>query len=66
MRTSMATLGRVPLSSEKSLASLLAERDLFNKLPTWPWSVATLRGVASAILLPVLIFVLTRVIDRLI
>ncbi len=50
----------------KTLSSVLAQRDLLAKLPTWPWSAGTFRGVASAVLLPVAIFVITRLIDQLI
>jgi hypothetical protein len=70
------TLGRVHEAVEandlstadqlnKTLSSVLAERDVLLKLPTWPWSVGTFRGVASALLLPVAIFLITRLIDRL-
>jgi hypothetical protein len=50
---------------EKTLNAVLAERDLLGRLPTWPWSDVTIRGMASAVLLPVGIFILTRAIDRL-
>jgi hypothetical protein len=50
----------------KTLSSVLAERDVLAKLPTWPWSTGTFRGVASAVLLPIVIFVVTRLIDQLI
>jgi hypothetical protein len=49
-----------------SLTGLIAERDLILKLSTWPWSTTTFRGIASALLLPILIFVITRLIDQLI
>jgi hypothetical protein len=49
-----------------TLSSVLAERELLVKLPTWPWSTGTFRSVASALLLPVVIFVITRLIDQLI
>ena len=49
----------------KMVASSIAERDLLTRLPTWPWTTTTFRGVASALLLPVVIFVITRAIDRL-
>jgi hypothetical protein len=47
------------------VTSALAERDLLMKLSTWPWTTATIRGFGSALLLPVVIFVITRGIDRL-
>jgi hypothetical protein len=50
---------------DKMLSAVLAERDLISRLPTWPWSTTTIRGFASALLLPLVIFVITRVIDRL-
>jgi hypothetical protein len=50
----------------KTLSSVLAQRDVLAKLPTWPWSAGTFRGVATAVLLPVVIFVITRLIDQLI
>ncbi|MEO8626175.1 MAG: hypothetical protein ABI452_05685 [Candidatus Limnocylindrales bacterium] len=49
----------------KTLTSVIVERDYLAKLPTWPWSSGTFRGVASAVVLPVVIFVITRVIDPL-
>jgi hypothetical protein len=45
---------------QKTLGSLLQERDLLAKLPTWPWSTGTIRGFASALLLPVIVFLLQR------
>jgi hypothetical protein len=51
---------------QKTLSSLLAERDVIGRLPTWPWSSGTFRGLTTALLLPVLIFVITRLIDQLI
>jgi hypothetical protein len=49
----------------KMLASLLAQRDVLARLPTWPWSLGTLRGFISAILLPLTLFVLQQVLSRL-
>jgi hypothetical protein len=48
-----------------ALGMVTAERDLLARLPTWPWSTSTFRGVASALLLPIAIFLVTRLIDRL-
>lgn len=49
----------------RTLASLLVQRDILAKLPTWPWSTATLRGFGSAILLPMAIFVARQALSRL-
>jgi hypothetical protein len=50
----------------KLIASVLAERDMLAKLPTWPWQAATLRAFVSALLLPVLVYVLARAAERVI
>ena len=50
---------------EKTLSSVLAEHEVLAKLPTWPWSTVTFRGFASALLVPVVIFVITQLIGRL-
>jgi hypothetical protein len=49
----------------KMVSSALAERDLLTRLSTWPWTTATIRGFGSALLVPVVIFVITRGIDKL-
>ncbi len=50
----------------KTLASLIQERELFGRLPTWPWSTTTLRAFVSAILLPLLLFVAQRALSQLV
>jgi hypothetical protein len=42
------------------LAGIYAARDQINRLPTWPWPPQVLRGFLSAILLPVIVFLITR------
>lgn len=49
---------------QKTLTSLLAEREVLAKLATWPWSPGTLRGFATAALLPVILWLVTRVLER--
>jgi hypothetical protein len=48
----------------KRLAALVQERDFLARLPTWPWEATTARAFASAILLPILIWLLTRLLGR--
>lgn len=48
----------------KGLASLLQVREFTAKLSTWPWETSTLRAVLSAFALPIVLFVLTTVIER--
>lgn len=43
-----------------TLASLTALRERIDRLPTWPWPPQVLRGFVSALLLPVVVYVLTR------
>ena len=50
----------------KLLGSVFQEREFLAKLPTWPWQAATLRGFVSALVLPVLVYVLARAAERLV
>jgi hypothetical protein len=50
----------------KLLASVLSERDVLARLPTWPWQAATLRGFVSALLLPVVVYLLARAAERIV
>ncbi len=50
----------------KLLASLMAERDLVGRLRTWPWQPGTIGAVASAIVLPIVLFLATRLLERLV
>lgn len=47
----------------ESLTGLTALRERVVRLPTWPWPPQLFRGFVSALLLPIVIFVLTRVIS---
>lgn len=47
-----------------SLTGVTALRERIERLPTWPWPPQVLRGFVSALLLPLVIFVLTRVISE--
>jgi hypothetical protein len=48
----------------KALSGLLQERDFVKKQSTWPWDPSTLRAVLSAIALPIVLFLITRFLDR--
>lgn len=43
-----------------ALSTLIAERDLVNHIPTWPWSTGALTGFLSAVLLPLALFLAQR------
>ncbi len=64
-----ATLAKLHLDLEKdqldevskfkdALEALNAEREILNKIPTWPWPTGVLTGFLSAIVLPVALFLL--------
>jgi hypothetical protein len=48
----------------EALDALLKEQAAMNKISTWPWQPETLSGVATAILLPVVVWALTHLLDR--
>jgi hypothetical protein len=48
----------------KAISSLLQEREFVAHQSTWPWDTGTFRAVASAVLLPIALFLLTRALER--
>jgi hypothetical protein len=52
-------------ATKNLLDSLLAEQGLLSKVSTWPWAPETPRAVATALLLPVLVLVLSELVKRL-
>jgi len=51
---------------QKTQAALLAERDLYLHLSTWPWSTGLFRGLVSALMLPIFIGIVLRLLTRVI
>lgn len=47
-----------------TLASLIAERELIAKLSPWPWTAGTIRGLGSALVVPIVVWVITRTLER--
>jgi len=47
-----------------NLASLIAERELIAKLSPWPWSAGTIRGLGSALIVPIVVWAITRALER--
>lgn len=47
-----------------ALASLKAEREVLDAIPTWPWRVGTLTGFLSAIVLPIVLFLVQLGIEK--
>jgi hypothetical protein len=48
----------------KALASLQLERQALERIPTWPWERGTLTGFATAVILPVLLWLATSALGR--
>lgn len=48
----------------RALATLVAARDVVNRVPTWPWSTGALTGFASALVLPIVLFLIQRVLAQ--
>jgi hypothetical protein len=49
----------------KAIASLEIERNLLNRIPTWPWQPESLRTVIVALLLPIVIWLVQQVLQPL-
>jgi hypothetical protein len=45
-----------------ALTGLGALRERIVRLPTWPWPPQIFRGFVSALLLPIVVFILTRLV----
>jgi hypothetical protein len=43
-----------------AMTALITERDLLDKISTWPWKPTTLRGFASSVMLPIVLWFITR------
>lgn len=50
----------------KTFASLNIERDFLDKMTTWPWQPETIRGFITALLLPIFLWLITRLLEKLI
>jgi hypothetical protein len=50
--------------TNKVMSSLTIEADRIRKVSTWPWSAETLRGFATALGLPILLWLITTILGR--
>ena len=48
----------------KTLASLQIEREALARLPTWPWQAGTLRAFISVLLVPIILWLIFRALER--
>lgn len=53
------------LQDKNLVAAIEYEYSLINKIPTWPWQPETLRILITALLLPIVLFVIQFIIQRL-
>jgi len=51
-------------ATSDALDALVKERDLVDRLPTWPWRPGTVSAVATAIGLPIVLFVAERILGH--
>jgi hypothetical protein len=49
-----------------AMSALIEERNLIATISTWPWDPSTLRGFASTLLLPIFLWLITSLLERLI
>ncbi len=49
---------------ETAIRTLIRKREMVEKISTWPWNPGTLRGFASTMLLPILLWLITRLLER--
>jgi hypothetical protein len=48
----------------KTLESLKFERDAIDRMPTWPWEPGTLRAFVTALLVPIVLWLIIRGLER--
>jgi hypothetical protein len=49
---------------ETAVRALIRKREMLGKISTWPWNAGTVRGFASTLLLPILLWLVTRLLGR--
>ena len=47
-----------------AMEALVNEQNVVEKIRTWPWEPGTVRGLATALFLPVVIWVITKLLER--
>lgn len=48
----------------KALSNVVIERDALERIPTWPWERGTLTGFLTALILPIVLWMITRLLER--
>ena len=49
---------------ETAIRALIRKREMLEKISTWPWNPGTIRGFASTLLLPIVLWLVTRFLGR--
>jgi hypothetical protein len=49
---------------ETAISALIRERELIQGISTWPWDPRTIRGFATTLLLPIFLWLATRLLER--
>lgn len=49
---------------ETAIRALIRKREMLEKIPTWPWDPGTVRGFASTLILPIILWLITRLLGR--
>lgn len=52
------------LEAKSAMEALIEERTLIEKISTWPWDTGTIRGFSSTLLLPIVLWFITRLLER--
>ena len=50
---------------ETAIRALTRKREMVEKISTWPWDTTTIRGFASTLVLPIFLWLVTRLLERL-
>jgi hypothetical protein len=49
---------------KNSMESLTMAQGVLDRVPTWPWQADTIRAIATALLLPIVLWLIQRVLER--
>ncbi len=47
-----------------TMGTLIEEKALIEKVSTWPWNTTTIRGFTSTLILPIVLWLITRLLER--
>lgn len=50
--------------ANSTMSALIEERALIQKVSTWPWDTGTIRGFTSTLILPIVLWLITRMLER--